>query len=54
MLPVNEYGKNALQKEVDALKKCKSPNILSYFGSCATAHDVWVIFIFSKKILNKF
>jgi serine/threonine protein kinase len=39
---VTEQGKSVLAKEIDVLKKCKSNNILSYYGMCSRARDCWV------------
>jgi len=34
-----------LEKEIDVLKKCKHPNIVSYFGSCRNdaADELWIL-----------
>ena len=42
-----------VQKEIEILKKCKSPNIVSYFGSVFTDSALWVIFLeFSLNFLT--
>lgn len=54
---MNQTGNNVLTKEIEVLKKCKSPNILSYFGTCSLDNEVWVKFIklssFRKEISFK-
>ncbi len=51
---VNETLRSSLEKEIEVLKKCKSPNILSYFGTCTLGNQVWVKkkkkILFKKKI----
>eukprot|EP01117_Protostelium_nocturnum_P007587 TRINITY_DN2718_c0_g1_i1.p1 TRINITY_DN2718_c0_g1~~TRINITY_DN2718_c0_g1_i1.p1 ORF type:complete len:567 (+),score=169.17 TRINITY_DN2718_c0_g1_i1:394-2094(+) len=43
VVAVNDIGKAAISKEVDVLKQCKSPNVLSYYGTCSTANEVWIL-----------
>lgn len=31
-----------IEKEIEILKKCKSPNIVSYFGTCSVDKNLWV------------
>ncbi|PRP87191.1 hypothetical protein PROFUN_01453 [Planoprotostelium fungivorum] len=46
VVPANEAGKATIAKEVEVLKQCKSPNVLSYFGTCITALEVWILMDF--------
>lgn len=32
-----------IEKEISILKKCKSPNIVSYFGSCHQGENLWIL-----------
>lgn len=31
-----------MYKEIEVLKKCRNPHIVSYFGSCIRQNDIWV------------
>jgi len=42
-VPVTEAGKEVLAKEIDVLKKCKFPHVLSYFGICTRAKEIWIL-----------
>lgn len=33
-----------LEKEIEVLKKCKSPNIVSYYGTLKKGDEFWVCF----------
>lgn len=42
VVQVTDSAKSVLEKEIDVLKKCKHPNILSYFGTCSRGRECWV------------
>ena len=41
-----EAIRKALEQEIDVLKKCNSPNIVSYFGSCSKEDQLWILMDF--------
>jgi len=41
VIPVRD--KTGIEKEIEILKACKSPNILSYFGTCSKANEIWIL-----------
>jgi serine/threonine protein kinase len=44
VVPTSKERRETLEKEIEVLKKCKSPNILSYYGTLSTASELWVQF----------
>ena len=42
VVPVTDVGRSSIEKEIEVLKKCKSPNVLSYYGACSKPNEVWV------------
>ncbi|EGG19318.1 STE20 family protein kinase [Cavenderia fasciculata] len=40
---IKEKEKTPLEKEIDILKKCKNPHIVSYFGSCKRKYELWIL-----------
>jgi serine/threonine protein kinase len=42
IIVVKKEGKAAIEKEIDVLKKCSSPNIVSYYGTCVRGDELWV------------
>jgi len=45
ILPIKEKDQAALRKEIDVLKKCRCPNILSYYGTIKSnkQDELWVL-----------
>jgi len=43
VVPMSDHGKLAIEKEVEILKKCKSPYVLFYYGTCSKASEVWIL-----------
>lgn len=44
MVPfVSQLGREEVQKEIVVLRKCRHPNIVSYYGSCVHDSVLWVL-----------
>jgi len=43
VVPSSRERRQALEKEIEVLKKCKSPNILSYYGTVSTENELWIL-----------
>jgi len=43
VVSVSETGRKTLEREVEVLKRCKSTNILSYYGTCSKPNEVWIL-----------
>jgi len=42
-LSMNGPGRAGLQKEIDILKKCRCPNVLSYYGTIMVKNELWIL-----------
>jgi hypothetical protein len=42
VLSLTGPGRADLQKEIDILKKCRCPNVLSYYGTIPHENEIWV------------
>lgn len=56
IISLGDEDNNGLQdivREIDVLKSCNHPNVVSYFGSCWTSSDLWVFSItFSQQDID--
>lgn len=43
VVPIKNEMKTALQREIEVLRKCKCPNVLSYYGSVTNEDSVWIL-----------
>jgi len=43
VIQISDAAKTALEKEIEVLKKCKCPTILTYYGCCSTPNEVWIL-----------
>jgi len=53
--PEAKKQRDEIQKEIEILKTCKSPYIVSYFGSAIDKHDdgmldLWIVMDFMNKV----
>jgi serine/threonine protein kinase len=44
IIPTFAAGKNVddVSREINVLRRCRHPNIVSYYGSATTASELWV------------
>jgi serine/threonine protein kinase len=45
IIPMLTAGKNVedVSREINVLRRCRHPNIVSYYGSATTASELWVL-----------
>jgi len=43
VLAISGPGRADLQKEIDVLKKCRCPNVLSYYGTILRDNEIWIL-----------
>lgn len=48
ILKLKESTMRSLQHEIDVLKKCRSPQIVLYFGTCFPAGELWILTEFCR------
>lgn len=41
----DESARKEIEKEIEILKKCRSPNIVNYYGTFTKGDKLWVFFI---------
>lgn len=46
ILTVKKEGTAEIEKEIDVLKKCSSPNIVSYYGTAIKGDELWIMMDF--------
>jgi hypothetical protein len=48
IIPMLTAGKNVedVSREINVLRRCRHPNIVSYYGSATTASELWVLSLF--------
>lgn len=42
LVPCTNAQGTDIEKEIEVLKKCRDPNIVSYFGCCIKDKNLWV------------
>eukprot|EP01113_Clastostelium_recurvatum_P039690 TRINITY_DN6082_c0_g1_i2.p1 TRINITY_DN6082_c0_g1~~TRINITY_DN6082_c0_g1_i2.p1 ORF type:complete len:470 (-),score=91.96 TRINITY_DN6082_c0_g1_i2:157-1566(-) len=42
-VPVDKEQTASITKEIEILKKCNSPNVVSYLGSCYKGDELWIL-----------
>jgi len=46
LVPVSNKQGTDIEKEIEVLKKCRDPNIVSYFGCCIKDRNLWILMEF--------